>query len=185
MPPSGERRTYARTWGLRCAAVPGRLGCDLAAWRRQQVPVSAGPSWARPAAGTGRARRVGAGAAKRPGTSGRRAEPRPSLAQLPLWHRDLAAKRHDLHVLVPAAHRQQPQEREHVRHIQVKPAGAAQPVIIPQRADLRKATSSRGRRQTEEPLPPGEGIAPRRPERASGSLSTLTCDRARDAVCGH
>jgi len=38
-----------------------------------------------------------------------RAEPRPGLAQLPLQHRDLVAERQDLHVLVPVAHRKQPQ----------------------------------------------------------------------------
>ena len=36
-------------------------------------------------------------------------EPRPGLTQLPLQHRDLVTRRQDLDVLVPVAHRKQPQ----------------------------------------------------------------------------
>jgi hypothetical protein len=38
-----------------------------------------------------------------------RPEPRPGLSQLPLRHRDLMTWCQDLHVLVPVAHRKQPQ----------------------------------------------------------------------------
>ena len=38
-----------------------------------------------------------------------RAEPRPGRTQLPLQHRDLMTQRQDFHVLVPVAHRKQPQ----------------------------------------------------------------------------
>ncbi|MGH3288285.1 MAG: hypothetical protein ACRDPD_26985 [Streptosporangiaceae bacterium] len=38
-----------------------------------------------------------------------RREPRPGHAQLPLQDRDLVPQHQDLHVLVPLAHRQQPQ----------------------------------------------------------------------------
>ncbi len=38
-----------------------------------------------------------------------RAEPRPGCAQLPLQDRYLVTQREDLHLLVPVAHRKQPQ----------------------------------------------------------------------------
>jgi hypothetical protein len=46
-------------------------------------------------------------------------EPHPARAELPLQDQELVAQREDLRVLVPAAHRQQPQQREHVRHTKV------------------------------------------------------------------
>ena len=46
-------------------------------------------------------------------------EPDPVRTELPLQDRELVAQREDLCVFVPAAHRQQPQQREHVRHTKV------------------------------------------------------------------
>jgi hypothetical protein len=46
-------------------------------------------------------------------------EPHPARADLPLQDQELVAQRENLRVLVPAAHRQQPQQREHVRHTKV------------------------------------------------------------------
>ena len=43
----------------------------------------------------------------------------PVRTELPLQDRELMAQREDLGVLVPVAHRQQPQQREDVRHTQV------------------------------------------------------------------
>ena len=48
-----------------------------------------------------------------------RGEPRPVRTKLPLQDRELMAQREDLRVFVPAAHRQQPQQREHVRHTEI------------------------------------------------------------------
>jgi hypothetical protein len=48
-----------------------------------------------------------------------RGEPRPVRTKLPLQDRELVAQREDLLVFVPAAHRQQPQQREHVRHTEI------------------------------------------------------------------
>jgi len=48
-----------------------------------------------------------------------RGEPHPVRAELPLQDQELVAQREDLRVLVPAAHRQEPQQREHVRHTEV------------------------------------------------------------------
>jgi hypothetical protein len=48
-----------------------------------------------------------------------RGEPRPARAELPLQDQELVAQREDFRVFVPAAHRQQPQQREHVRHTEV------------------------------------------------------------------
>jgi hypothetical protein len=48
------------------------------------------------------------------------AEPRFLSAQLALQHRDLVAKDEDLGVLVSTAHRHQSQERERVRHTEVR-----------------------------------------------------------------
>ncbi|MGW7441945.1 hypothetical protein [Kitasatospora sp. NPDC054795] len=44
----------------------------------------------------------------------------PLAAQLPLQNADLMAQSQDLHVLLTVAHRQQPQQRERVRHTQVR-----------------------------------------------------------------
>ena len=49
-----------------------------------------------------------------------RSEPDLLAAQLPLQDRDLMAESEDLGVLVPVAHRQQPQQRERVRHAEVR-----------------------------------------------------------------
>ena len=46
------------------------------------------------------------GSQEQPVTGG---EPRPGRAQLPLQDRDLVAQRQDLRILVPVAHRKQPQ----------------------------------------------------------------------------
>jgi hypothetical protein len=54
---------------------------------------------------------------QRPITS---AEPRFLSTQLALQHRDLVAQDEDLGVLGPIAHRQQPQEREPVRHTEIR-----------------------------------------------------------------
>ena len=48
-----------------------------------------------------------------------RGEPDPVRTELPLQDRELMAQREDLRVFVPAAHRQQPQQREDVRHTEV------------------------------------------------------------------
>jgi len=48
-----------------------------------------------------------------------RGEPHPVRTELPLQDRELVAQHEDLRVFVPAAHRQQPQQREHVRHTEV------------------------------------------------------------------
>ena len=48
-----------------------------------------------------------------------RGEPHPVRTELPLQDRELVAQREDLRVFVPAAHRQQPQQREHVRHTEI------------------------------------------------------------------
>ena len=48
-----------------------------------------------------------------------RGEPDPVRTELPVQDRELVAQREDLRVLVSAAHRQQPQQREHVRHTEV------------------------------------------------------------------
>lgn len=61
------------------------------------------------AAGTVRARRVGSGAAGRPGTPVCGGEPQPGRAQLPFQDRDLVAQRQDLRVVVPVTHRKKPQ----------------------------------------------------------------------------
>jgi hypothetical protein len=46
-------------------------------------------------------------------------EPRSFVAQLSLQHGELVAQGQDLGVLVPVAHREQPQHREGIRHGQV------------------------------------------------------------------
>jgi hypothetical protein len=46
-------------------------------------------------------------------------EPHPVRTELPLQDRELVAQCEDLCVFVPAAHRQQPQEREHIRYTEV------------------------------------------------------------------
>ena len=51
-----------------------------------------------------------------------RSEPDPLPVELALQHRELMAQRQDLHVLVPIAARQQPQQRERVRDAQVRQA---------------------------------------------------------------
>ena len=43
----------------------------------------------------------------------------PVRTELPLQDQELVAQREDLCVFVPAAHRQQPQQREHVRHTEI------------------------------------------------------------------
>ena len=43
----------------------------------------------------------------------------PVRTELPLQDRELVAQREDLRVFVPAAHRQQPQQREYVRHTEI------------------------------------------------------------------
>jgi hypothetical protein len=48
-----------------------------------------------------------------------RGGPHPVRTELPLQDRELMAQREDLCVFVPAAHRQQPQQREDVRHTEV------------------------------------------------------------------
>jgi hypothetical protein len=48
-----------------------------------------------------------------------RGEPHPVRTELPLQDRELVAQREDLRVFVPVAHRQQPQQREHVRHTEI------------------------------------------------------------------
>jgi putative transposase len=48
-----------------------------------------------------------------------RGEPHPARTELPLQDQELVAQREDLRVLVLAAHRQQPKQREHVRHTEV------------------------------------------------------------------
>jgi hypothetical protein len=48
-----------------------------------------------------------------------RGDPHPVRTELPLQDRELVAQREDLRVFVLAAHRQQPQQREHVRHTEV------------------------------------------------------------------
>ncbi|KMS75166.1 hypothetical protein ACM01_10990 [Streptomyces viridochromogenes] len=47
-----------------------------------------------------------------------RGEPHPIPAEPAFQHRDLMTQREDLRVLVLVAHRQQPQQGEHVRHTQ-------------------------------------------------------------------
>jgi hypothetical protein len=71
---------------------PGRLGRDLAAWRRQEVPVPA-QHCVRPEQQPEPAKHVPREPVKQGGQERpvARAEPRPSLAQLPLQHRDLVA----------------------------------------------------------------------------------------------
>jgi hypothetical protein len=48
-----------------------------------------------------------------------RSKPHPVRAELPLQDQKLVAQREDLRFLVPAAHRQQPQQREHIRYTEV------------------------------------------------------------------
>jgi hypothetical protein len=48
------------------------------------------------------------------------AEPRLLGAQLALQHRDLVAQHENLGVLVPIAHRQQPQDCERVGHTEIR-----------------------------------------------------------------
>ena len=97
---------------------PGRLGRDLAAWRRasrsrcQRSTVSG-----RTSTGTGTGtdtepaqhipwEPVQQGGQERPVGQG---EPRPGLTQLPLQDDDLVAQRQDLHLLGLVAHRKKPQ----------------------------------------------------------------------------
>jgi outer membrane protein TolC len=49
----------------------------------------------------------------------RRGEPHPVRAELPLQDQELVTQREDLRVFLLAAHRQQAQQREHVRHAKV------------------------------------------------------------------
>jgi hypothetical protein len=48
-----------------------------------------------------------------------RGEPRPVRTELPLQDKELVAQREDLRVFVPVAHRQQPQQYEHICHTKV------------------------------------------------------------------
>lgn len=65
------------------------------------------------------ARRTHAGARCRQQRPVDLGEPHPVRTELPLKDRELVAQCEDLCVFVPAAHRQQPQEREHIRYTEV------------------------------------------------------------------
>jgi hypothetical protein len=137
-------------WSGRCADGPGASG---GIWPRGGTPVgpgaSAALSRAGSAAGAGRAPPMGAGAAGRPGTPGRQgrtaagsypaAAPAPrSGGAAPGFPRPCPGRSPEV-AAVTRTRWSQPGKR----------VEAAQPVIMPQQADSRRATSSSGRRRNQ------------------------------------
>ena len=135
---------------------PGRLGRDRAAWRHarrsrcQRSTVSG-----RTAAGTGQAPPVGAGAAGRPGTPGRwggtAAGSRPVAAPGP---RSGGVAPRSPGPCPGRSSEEAAVTRTRSSHSD-RPVEAAQPIIMPQRADLGRATSSCGLRRNRIAALPG------------------------------
>ena len=103
-----------RAYGAPAGAGPAPLGAASTGSRCQRSTVSGRTTKCSPlSTSLGSRCSSAASDARSPGVN------RTLSGPLPLQDRELVTQREDLRVLVPVAHRQQPQQREHVRHTEI------------------------------------------------------------------